>query len=169
MRTFLILFSILFSVPTSAQNGKTLYEPKFKSSLPANPSGPQVSEVLPSECRYWNDSVVVVEFSDWGMYPSSVYVKEGDRVCFIARSVSSRGVTFRVEDHPVGGSVKGETDRGFTFIARKVGSHKISCIGTCNSAQSQLVILSKSEFQKMEDNANKLRSLDGRPRYPFKP
>jgi len=169
MKTFLLIFSLLFALPVNAQNTQGRYEPKFKSSLPPQPTGPDYGGKLPSECRYYTDSVVVLEFGQWGMFPTSLFVKEGDRVCFIARSISPYGVTFRMENYPIGGSIKGEGDRGFTFVARKIGRHKVSCIGTCNASQAEFVVLSKAEYKKMEEEANKLRSLDSRPRHLIGP
>lgn len=121
------------------------------------------SQQLPEECKYAN-AIVITEFSDFAIFPTASYVKEGDKVCFIAQSRATNGTSFSIQNYPVAGSMKGGTDKVFVFYARKVGTWKINCLGLCREAQATLNVLSVAEFQKMETKSNKERSLDSRQR-----
>lgn len=156
---FLIL--LLFPALALAQGYKSPYNQHLTPPGPKVEKQESTSEV-PWQCKY-ADTVLVFEFGDWDIFPKSAHVKEGDKVCLVFRASGSKGATFRVENLPVGGSVSKGNDRIFSFVAKTVRKHKVQCVGTCQSAEAYIEVVSKAEFQRLEDEINKYRSIQTRP------
>jgi hypothetical protein len=183
MKTILtfILMALMIPNRVSAYEYKAEYNQKFNSPSRPIPSTvvtvpvpapvtttvnvpvTTVSQQLPSQCQYAN-AIITTEFSDWAIFPTSTYVKEGDKICFIAQGRGTNGTSFSIQNYPVAGSMKNGEDKVFVFYARKKGTWKINCLGTCREANATITVLSASEFQGMEDKANKERSLNSRQR-----
>ncbi len=186
MKTILTFLLMALLVPNQvwAYEYKAEYNKQFNNPTPSNRYIPSTvvsapvpapvtttvavpvtttSQQLPSECQYVN-AIITAEFSDWAIFPTSSYVKEGDKICFIAQSRGTNGTSFSIQNYPVAGSMKNGQDKVFVFYARKKGTWKINCLGTCREANATFTVLSASEFQRMENQSNKERSLNSRQR-----
>lgn len=150
-----IIFALILIIPGLSFAER--YEPKFKTTTPV-----EEKQQIPWQCKYAN-SVVVFEFGDWDITPSSVQVMEGDKVCVIIKSNSYKGATFNISNLPIGGAVKKGSDKVFSFTAKGVGKHKVNCVGTCNQAEAYLEVMDKEEYKKIQDEINKYRSINNRP------
>ncbi len=130
-----------------------------------------ISFVIPAEanelarkCQF-AERIIPIEISQFGISPASNFVKVGDRVCFIVKSVGRSGALFRLENYPIGGSVPAGQERIYSFKATKTGRFKINCGGSCAFAVSELIVSTESEYKAMEEEYNKFKGISERRRH----